>query len=514
MNFNPMKFNKVCELEDFADEELVGYIREVCAQKAAHFPAEYPAGYEARKDWEVAMSVRALRHFGALNPDAVILGVAAGTEDTIFYLTRHARQVFVTDRYLGAGAWGQVAPVAMLVDPAFLAPFDFDPNRLVVQHMDGRSLRYPDETFDAVFSSGSIEHFGELLDVAHAAYEMGRVLKPGGILALSTEFKIEGPPEGIGWPGDALMLSAENLRRYIVEASGLEPVDDLETVLSEPTLATARDISQAVIDHDRRLNGAGARGVPEYALWDFPHVVMSHGGYEFTSVHLTLRRPAAWPAVDNAWARPPRETLDSIASWNAGVLAAGDPSASSAAEPEPAGPVPAPTASVTDDDDNEVEAEPVLPPIPVSAATGMQLCVEDDDMLEQLAEFRPTHLTAYASVLHELARATEDGKLDLKPELKQVVNISERLMPQAREHYEKIFGAPVLDDYGMGECLFLTNGCAETGGMHVNADWAISKSSTRTISRCPLAKKARRCSSRTWRITCSRSFATKSATSW
>jgi phenylacetate-coenzyme A ligase PaaK-like adenylate-forming protein len=25
----------------------------------------------------------------------------------------------------------------------------------------------------------------------------------------------------------------------------------------------------------------------------------------------------------------------------------------------------------------------------------------------------------------------------------------------------------------MGECLFLTNGCVATGGMHVNADWAI-----------------------------------------
>ena len=46
-------------------------------------------------------------------------------------------------------------------------------------------------------------------------------------------------------------------------------------------------------------------------------------------------------------------------------------------------------------------------------------------------------------------------------------------MPQAREHYAKIFGAPVLDDYGMGECLFLTNGCAKSGGMHVNADWAL-----------------------------------------
>jgi phenylacetate-coenzyme A ligase PaaK-like adenylate-forming protein len=82
-------------------------------------------------------------------------------------------------------------------------------------------------------------------------------------------------------------------------------------------------------------------------------------------------------------------------------------------------------------------------------------------------------LSAYASVLHELARQTESGRLTLKPELEQVVNISERLMPQARERYAEVFGAPVLNDYAMGECLFLTNGCLTSGGMHVNADWAI-----------------------------------------
>ena len=97
----------------------------------------------------------------------------------------------------------------------------------------------------------------------------------------------------------------------------------------------------------------------------------------------------------------------------------------------------------------------------------------DDDLIERIAEFRPTHLTAYASVLHELARRTEAGELDLKPELQQVVNISERLMPHAREHYAKVFDALVLNDYAMGECLFLTNGCPKSGGMHVNADWAI-----------------------------------------
>jgi phenylacetate-CoA ligase len=103
----------------------------------------------------------------------------------------------------------------------------------------------------------------------------------------------------------------------------------------------------------------------------------------------------------------------------------------------------------------------------------LQVSSIDEDMIEQLAEFRPTHLTSYASILHELARQVEQGRLVLKPELKQVVNISERLMPKTRKHYEEIFGAPVLDDYGMGECMFLTNGCPQSGGMHVNADWSI-----------------------------------------
>jgi phenylacetate-coenzyme A ligase PaaK-like adenylate-forming protein len=99
-------------------------------------------------------------------------------------------------------------------------------------------------------------------------------------------------------------------------------------------------------------------------------------------------------------------------------------------------------------------------------------CANDDDLPEQLAKFRPTHLTAYASMLHEIARNIESGRITLKPDLEEVVNISERLMPKAREHYAEIFGAPILDNYSMGECLFLTNGCTACHGMHVNADWA------------------------------------------
>jgi phenylacetate-CoA ligase len=119
----------------------------------------------------------------------------------------------------------------------------------------------------------------------------------------------------------------------------------------------------------------------------------------------------------------------------------------------------------------------------------LRLTLTDDDLVERLAEFRPTYLTAYASVLHELARQIEAGRLTLQPELQQVVNISERLLPQARKRYEQVFGTPILDDYAMGECLFLTNGCVKTGGMHVNADWAILEVVDDKNRRVPVGKK-------------------------
>ena len=334
-----MNFNKVCELEDFSDPELVAVIRDLFGHKATHLTPEFPAGAEARKDWEVAMTVRALRHFGAIRPDARILGVGAGTEDTIFYLSRHVGQVFVTDRYLDAGSWSPLAPVAMLVEPGFLAPFEFDPQRLVVQHMDGRALRYPDESFDGIFSSGSIEHFGDLEDVANAAYEMGRVLKPGGVLALSTELRFSGPPGGVGWPGRTLLLSPTELERHIVEASGLELVDELRAEASERTMATRRDLTRAMADHDARLAGADGAHTPEYACWDFPHIVLVHDGYVFGSVHLTLRKSDGYPCVPNAWARPGERTLEAIAAANAEILTAahrGAPRAASPANPPPA----------------------------------------------------------------------------------------------------------------------------------------------------------------------------------
>jgi SAM-dependent methyltransferase len=332
----PLPYNSACELEDFAHPELVAVLRDIYADEVER-SATFPAGAERRKHWEVAMSVRALRDFGALRPDAELLGVGAGSETTVFYLTRHARRVVATDLYLAPGVWEREAHPLMMVAPERLSPIPFELERLEVLHMDGRRLRFPDNSFDGIFSSGSIEHFGDFEDIAASAYEMGRVLKPGGVLTLSTELLLEGPPGSIGWPG-VVLFSAASLRRSIIEASGLEPVDEPDLTVSLPTRATARPLVEMIAELERGRES-------------FPHLILQHDGQLFGSVHLTLRKVERYPVTENAWARPSEELRERVRRTE------GEAEARVLAAPAPAPAAPAPAVAPPPADPGHPPAE-------------------------------------------------------------------------------------------------------------------------------------------------------------
>lgn len=261
-----MNLNRVCNLRHFADPDLRQTLLDIYGSDTV-FTSQIH-----RKSWEVASAVMALRQGGALREGARILGVGAGKEVTIFHLTRYAGEVHATDLYVDAGIWSEHAPGQMLLDPLACAPFpDWQPQRLIVQHMDARRLRYPDNHFDGVFTSSSIEHFGTREDVAQAAAELGRVLKPGGVATISTEWMISGGAS-MGFDG-VLLFDEDAIRRYIVEPSGLAMVDDLEFEVDDESLATEVTLEAAI------------------ARLTYPHVVLRHKGYQFTSVHLALRKP-------------------------------------------------------------------------------------------------------------------------------------------------------------------------------------------------------------------------------
>ena len=107
---------------------------------------------------------------------------------------------------------------------------------------------------------------------------MHRVLRPGGIATISTEFRIEGPPPGA--LGLTMFDRAGAAGRRWSTGIGWEPLSDLEAGVSPATLAAAVPLADALQPPPDNPVEA-----PSTA-----HVALRHEGWLFTSVHLALRK--------------------------------------------------------------------------------------------------------------------------------------------------------------------------------------------------------------------------------
>jgi SAM-dependent methyltransferase len=268
---------KLCELADFSDPELRELIRDVYASDLEYFgEPDFPAGREYRKYWEVAMTLRAFRDLGALRDDARVLGVGAGREATIYWLTRHVGEVVATDLYERQDDWSESdSSREMLTHPGRYWDGDWNPQGLMVLNMDALRLDFEDESFDAIFSSSSIEHFGDFPDVRRSVEEMFRVLRPGGVLTLSTEFRLEG--DRIGYPG-LLRFDEPELRSLLLDGLWWDPATPMDLSISDETVASAVEMGEAIADQR-----SGRRGWSRY-----PHLVLRHERFLWTSVHVAL----------------------------------------------------------------------------------------------------------------------------------------------------------------------------------------------------------------------------------
>jgi SAM-dependent methyltransferase len=149
-----------------------------------------------RKAYEFAQLAYGLKALGFLHDAARVVSVGAGHEAILYWLANHVGQVVATDMY--EGVWQDVqsreGDAGVIASPREYAPFPYREDRLCFLRMDGLRLAFRTGAFDVAYSLSSIEHFGGLAGAVRAVDEMGRVLKPGGILALATEFVIDGPP--------------------------------------------------------------------------------------------------------------------------------------------------------------------------------------------------------------------------------------------------------------------------------------------------------------------------------
>lgn len=281
-----LSYNKVCEVEDFANPELRAVVIEVFAHERSRFGKDFPTGREYRKYWEVGMAVRTLADCGILRPEAEVLGIGAGNEPTVFYLTKFVRRVFATDLYLGH-KWQESASPGMMVHPERYWPAKWNARRLVVQHMNALDLKYEDGCFDGIFSSSSIEHFGTPADVRRSLSEMARVLKPNGVLSLSTEFRLQG--NGLGLPG-VLMFDEGQILDWMVRDNGWVLVSPPQFDVSNATRATEISFASAIRDYKSHVASHGEMIFHDLTWSRYPHIVLRQGEYLWTSVHVALRK--------------------------------------------------------------------------------------------------------------------------------------------------------------------------------------------------------------------------------
>ena len=284
---------KLCDRADFDDPEIREAIREIV-------PGKTPEEELERKYWEYAMLALFMRDAGALREDADVLAVAAGHEEPLFWLANRVRRVVATDIYGAGGFAEQEAEATMLDDPAAFAPYPYREDRLEVRYMDARELDFPDESFDFVFSLSSIEHFGGPADIARAASEMARVLRPGGHACIVTECFVRSHPLDSPWVQTAIraltlgrrcgiatptrrvieVFTPAELQKRIVAPSGLRLLQEPELGLSPATFENV-----ATLHPDGRLDTTTGHRTP--------HILLQGPGAPWTSVCLALAKPSA-----------------------------------------------------------------------------------------------------------------------------------------------------------------------------------------------------------------------------
>jgi SAM-dependent methyltransferase len=264
------KLNRLCCIEDWENNEIKKALAEL--QKLSS------EGFIHRKDWEWALGIIAMRRFGKLNEKSTAIGVGSGREAILYYLANKVKHVYATDLYKVRN-WMEAAPSDFPENPKKYAPFPYKEDALTVLRMDGTKLEFPSESFDIAFSFSSIEHFGggkNHSGALRSLKEIERVLKPGGLAVITTEYIINDKehPE---------FFNRRTIYSDLIDKlERLKLVEPLDLRITTKTLDTVIDYSSAVYWDNSSSDDEFKK--------NHPLVLVRVGNILVTSLSLTLQK--------------------------------------------------------------------------------------------------------------------------------------------------------------------------------------------------------------------------------
>jgi SAM-dependent methyltransferase len=232
-------------------------------------PREPPQVY--RKGWEWVQTVYGLDRLGMVKPEHLAIGVGAGHECVIFWLADRINKVVATDLY-GNEGWttdfGHEADAGVLDDAQRYCPRPIRSEAIEFKVMDGTDLgAYEDATFDIAWSLSSIEHFGGHENAAQAVREMARVVKPGGVVVIATEYIMLPDQTHDEW------FNQSDFEKYVIGASKhLDLVEEMDWTWPPAEYLLDSVVYPNHVDRTRR------------------HIVINDGEIQWTSILAFFRR--------------------------------------------------------------------------------------------------------------------------------------------------------------------------------------------------------------------------------
>jgi len=172
---------KLCDISDWSDPDLSAILRDVLGFNVSLHP----------KQWEYAKIYKALHDYGKLDGKGCGIGFGTSTERLIYIFAREAKKIVATDLFLPDTKW----KFSRTNDPRQLvldkAPISFPEDRVEAKCMDMRKIEFEDNSFDFAWSTCAIEHIGFDDDFVQHFNEVHRVLKEGGVYAVTTAIAFE-----------------------------------------------------------------------------------------------------------------------------------------------------------------------------------------------------------------------------------------------------------------------------------------------------------------------------------
>jgi SAM-dependent methyltransferase len=255
-----LKLNRLCYVEDLENSEIMGIISSL----------QLPF---SRRTWEWAQAVVAMKRFGKLNNNSKAIGIASATEPLLFYLANKLNHVYSTDWYDSTKYID--TPSDFPENPKKYAPFPYKEDALTVLRMDATNLEFPSDTFDIAFSISSIEHFGgkNHSGALRSLQEVERILKPGGIATITTEYIINDKKH----PKEYLLSDnrdPEFFNRRTIYDDLINKLERLQLVEPLDLRITTRTLDVATGQYDNI----------------YPHILLRYGNMLFTSVMLVFQK--------------------------------------------------------------------------------------------------------------------------------------------------------------------------------------------------------------------------------